>query len=282
MPFTAQVNKDFFIKNDEIVLSDEYIQKNKWKFKKITGSRVASILNCNEYVTDVKTWCMMVGIYREEMDQTLAEAGNIIEPKIREYVEKRFGVKYLCYDPSKIGWDVFKDNDIFGGIPDGEPINEKGEIDYNSKKMLEIKTTSIDSFQYVKEKGGLMLKKDKNGMPIVKKKNGKLEKWFDSNDNIVIPKEYQLQLALYLYLRKVKTGMFAIAFLKKEDYAYPSDFNIDSTLIKTVDFRINLDEFEKVIKILKSWYENYIEKGISPKIKQKDINWIKEELNNEI
>ena len=54
MPFTKQLNKDFYIKDNRIHLSDEYYNKNKKYFKKITGSRFASILRLNQYVSPVQ------------------------------------------------------------------------------------------------------------------------------------------------------------------------------------------------------------------------------------
>ncbi len=280
MPFVKQLNKDFFINNDEIVLSEEYIKANKWRFKKITGSRIGSILNCNEYTTDLKTWAIMVGIYQDKMDETLAYVGNTIEPKLRIYAEKFLNTNYKFYEPAQVKWDVFTDNKIFGGIPDGEPTDEFGNIDYHNKKMLEIKTTSIDSFEYKKENGSMVMKKDKNGAPIVKKKDGKLEKWFDANGKVELPREYQLQLGLYMYLRNITNGVFVVGFLTRDDYVHPEKYDIETSLIKVIDFHINLEEFEKVIKICKSWYENYIEKGISPKIKSKDKTWLEEELGS--
>jgi hypothetical protein len=70
---------------------------------------------------------------------------------------------------------VFKENKIFGGIPDGEPLNDVMVVDYsNDKPMLEIKTSSIDSFVYKKDFNNcLKMQKDINGIPLVKEKNGK-------------------------------------------------------------------------------------------------------------
>ena len=84
---------------------------------------------------------------------------------------------------------------------------------------------------------------------------------------------------MYLYLRNTNKGVFVIGFLDKEDYVYPEKYDINTATIKVVDFNIDLNEFEKVIKLCKSWYENFIEKGISPKIKDKDIKWLSEELD---
>ena len=54
MPFTKQINKDFYIKDNRIYLSDEYFNKNRKYFKKITGSRFASILNLNQFTSPVQ------------------------------------------------------------------------------------------------------------------------------------------------------------------------------------------------------------------------------------
>ena len=133
MPFTKQLNKDFYIKDNRIHLSDEYYNKNKKYFKKITGSRFASILRLNQYASPVQAWCTIVNIYKEDMDPTLANVGNCIEPKVRDYVSNLTNIKFKTYIPSQINWNVFED-DVFGGIPDGEPINDKGEFDYEIKK----------------------------------------------------------------------------------------------------------------------------------------------------
>jgi hypothetical protein len=39
--------------------------------------------------------------------------------------------------------------------------------------MIEIKTTSIDSFVYKKENNELRLQRDKNGLPLIKEFGGK-------------------------------------------------------------------------------------------------------------
>lgn len=276
MPFKAQVNKDFFIEDNKIKLSDSYLEKNKSKFKKITGSRFASILDKNKYSSPVKTWAMMTNLYYEEMDETLSTVGNIIEPKIKDYVESITKINFKQHNPFLIKWDVFQDNKIFGGIPDGEPLNVDGNIDYSDNKpMLEIKTTSIDSFVYKTIDGVLKMQKDKDNIPLIKLKNGKKNSWYE-NGQILIPDEYKLQLSLYLYLRGVSKGLFAIAFLEKEDYAFPSKFNPNERTIELVEIDLLKDDFEEVIKVSEKWYKDYIEKGISPTLSNNDISWLKE------
>ena len=278
MPFIKQLNKDFVIENNIIKLTDEYINNNKHKFKKITGSRFSSVLNLNEYTSELKTWCIMVGIYVEPMDELISAAGNIIEPKIKQYVEHKLNVKYIQYDPYKIKFDLFSDNEIFGGIPDGEPIIN-GKVDYsNNNRMLEIKTTSIDSFLYKKINNVFVLQKE-NNKPIIKSIGTKKAKWFDSNNNVIIPNEYKFQLGLYCYLRNVNKGIFAVCFLTVDDYVNPQLCNVYQREIQLVNYDIDLNKFQIFINYATNWYNNHIKKGISPSINKNDWEWIKTELN---
>jgi hypothetical protein len=103
--------------------------------------------------------------------------------------------------------------------------------------MLEIKTTSIDSFVYKKENHELRLQKDANGLPLIKEAGGKRASWFN-NQGINIPDDYKLQLGLYLYLRNANKGLFAIAFLKPEDYVHPESFKIIDHEIALVNMDI--------------------------------------------
>lgn len=279
MPFTKQKDQDFFIQNNQIILSEEYKNKVGNKFKKITGSRLYNVLGLNEMSSSFKTWCTMVNIYTEPMDEMMANAGNVIEPKIRQWVEKTMNKKYLVYDPKKCKYDVFENNPIFGGIPDGEPITD-GTIDYsNGARMLEIKTSSIDSFVYKKIDHVFILQKDNNSKPIIKEVGGKKAKWFDSKNNIQIPEDYKFQLGLYCYLRNVTKGLFAICFLKTEDYLNPEACDVNEREIQLVEFDINLDIFKHWIEQAITWYDKHILTGISPKMTNDDQQFVKDLLN---
>ena len=281
MPFKASFKKDFDIKDKKIFLSSEYLALNLKKFKKITGSRLGSILGKNKYTSPVKTWAMMTNIYYEEMDETLSKVGNVIEPKIKDYVQEQIGIKFKQYNPFAVKWDLFSDNPIFGGIPDGEPIDDQDKFIYDKGcPMLEIKTTSIDSFVYKTENGVLKMQKDKNNIPLVKIPNGKMESWYDNNKKLVIPTEYELQLSLYLYLRNVTKGLFAVAFLEKEYYANPDAFNPNKSKIEFAEIDLDRNNFEKIITIAKEWFEKYITTGISPELSPSYELWIKEMLKN--
>lgn len=278
MPFNKVLNQDFYIKDDQIVLSDEYKNTNLTKFKKITGTRLSSILNLSDYNSPVKMWAQMVNIYTEPMDPMYSQAGNIIEPKIHKWVCEKTNINFKQHNPAQCKWDVFSDVKIFGGIPDGEPVDESGNLLYPEMPILEIKTTSIDSFKFKKENGLFILQKDENNHPIVKNQGEKKAKWFDINKNIIIPDEYKFQLGLYCYLRDTTKGLFAIAFLETNDYINPESTNINEREIYLVDFNIDLNIFKKYISQAEEWYNNYILKGISPKMSKEDLEWLKTQI----
>ena len=279
MPFTKQINKDFYIKNNRIYLSDEYDNKNKKYFKKITGSRFASILNLNQYTSPVQAWCTIVNIYKDEMDSTLAIVGSTIEPKIRDYVTKITNIKFKVYNPIEVKWNVF-DDPVFGGIPDGEPIDNNGNFAYDQGlPMLEIKTSSEDKLSYEKINGSFRIKKDANNFPIIKEIGKKKESWF-VNQQFKVSTEYCLQLLLYMYLRNVKNGIFAVAFLKPEDYVYPEKFDADKHEIHFAELNINdFNNLESTIAYARDWYKLYvIDNHYSMKLEERDKKWLSEEL----
>lgn len=280
MPFIRKLNSDFIIENNCFKLSNTYLIDNIKKFKKITGTRFSAILGYNKFQTPFKTWCQMVNIYTEKMDQTLAIVGQVIEPKIRDYVSQLSHVKFLSYNPVAIKWDAFaKVDDVFGGIPDGEPIDDNGNFVYkDGHPMLEIKTTSIDKLVYEKIDGCLQMKKDSNGLPEVKTVGAKKAEWFNSNGQIVISNEYKLQLALYLYLRQVNNGLFAIAFLQTSDYASPKNFQPSFANVFTVKFCLKngLQAIQSYIDKAREWYDKHIKTGISPQLTESDKIWLDE------
>lgn len=279
MPFIKKNNIDFKLENNKIVLSDNFLKENLSKFKKITGTRLSSILNHSSYNSPVKMWAQMVNIYTEPMDPMYSEAGNIIEPKIHKWVCSKTGINFKQHNPFECKWDVFKENKIFGGIPDGEPVDDNGNFLYPEKPILEIKTTSIDSFKFKKENGLFTLLKDANNHPIVKVKGEKKQKWFDANSNIIIPDEYKYQLGLYCFLRNTESGIFAIAFLETIDYINPSSTKIEEREIYLVDFSIDLKLFAKEIEKAEKWYNDHILKGISPELSKEDLEWFNTQIS---
>lgn len=280
MPFVKGALSNFKIINHRAELEESYLKNNLFFFKKITGSRFSSILGFNQYTSPFKIWLVMTNLYKDTIDPTLAYVGNVIEPKVRQYVSQKLGQTYKVYNPQAIGWDVFKNNKIFGGIPDGEPINNQNEIDYaNEQRMLEIKTSSIDALVYKNEGGCMKMQKDTNGLPLVKATNIKRESWF-KNGQIYIPDDYKLQLGLYLYLRNHNKGLFAIAFLQPTDYANPQRYDVTQREIKLVNVDYDLNKFKPYIDYAEQWYKQHILTGHSPIMTKADEDWLSAETEN--
>jgi len=278
MPFIKTKNKDFFIQDGRIVLSKEYMKENAWRFKKLTGSRFSGIFGDSKFSGPLKTWCQMVGIYTEPMDELIANVGNTLEPKIRDFVSKLYGIQFQSYIPSECKWDVFKDvHPILGGIPDGEAKDENGNVIHDKNHpILEIKTMSSDKFDYKKVDGVFVLQKD-NGMPKVKEGGEGKNKLnhLDAKGKIVIPTEYKYQLALYLYLRKAKYGMFAVCFTKLEDYKDPAACDVNERDIRIAHFELP-DNFAGQVEYAIDWYKKYIKGGYSPLLTEDDMKWLSE------
>ena len=278
MPFVkSQIKRgDWELKDNQFILSDEYMEKNWCKFKKLTGSRLASILGLNEYTSEVQAWCEIVKIFKAIPEKMYTDAGQIIEPLIKNEVVKKFGTYYISFTPDEIGYDYFAIKDpILGGIPDGQPITKKGKIDYEqSKGMLEIKTASLDSFE--RDKQGLV-KRNKDGVPIIKEKGANKKKWFKGKE-IIIPENYLMQLDLYLSLENQEKGLFAICFLEPEDYAHPELIDLSERTIVYVEHKLDKKRIDPLVKRAKAWYMQYIVKGVSPKLTPQDLQWFNKEM----
>lgn len=273
--FKAKLNLDFFIINNRIVLSEAY--KKNIKPKKITGTRLGSIFEDSS--SQVKTWMQMFNLYTEPFDEIYSLVGQTIEPKLRKYYEALVHTNYISYNPKKINWDLFKDLKIFGGIPDGEPLNNNSQIDYlNNQRMIEIKTASIDQFLFEKKNGFYYMQKE-DGLPIIKNKDVKYNSWF-LNNKISIPNNYLFQLSLYMYLKKVDLGTFIIGFVPTINYKDPKDYDVKSNEVRIVNYTLNLKKFQWYIDYATKWWNTYIDTGISPKLTQQDLDWFYEVYEN--
>ncbi|GHU48302.1 hypothetical protein FACS1894218_4840 [Bacilli bacterium] len=60
--------------------------------------------------------------------------------------------------------------------------------------------------------------------------------------------EYRMQLGLYLYLRNINHGVFAIAFLTTTDYVHPEAFDPNDHDVRLVDFSIKLEMVGQFVK----------------------------------
>lgn len=272
---------DFECVNNRIRLLPSGIAKlmdkhQKLKIKKITGSRIGAILGVDEYKSPFQVWCDMLGFYKSEMEQFFVLAGQAIEPKLREFAEFKTNYKFQVHNPISVQFDVFKQHTIFGGLPDGEPVNARGVIDYEGHMpMLEIKTVSRDEYEWTKINNELFLVRE-DDMPIIKARDTKLKKWFDHH-NFHISLSYQYQLGLYLYLRNTTRGLFCVGFLKTQDYLAPQKFDPfkGENLVALAEFQIDLVKFQSVVDYATQWYHCHIDGYISPEMSSVDREWFR-------
>lgn len=203
--------------------------------KKITGTRLAAILGANKWSTPFEAWCAITRTYEKPFEGSIyTEAGKVIEPKITDYLRKRYFME-LKSPEDVYGEDFFKKTwgDFFGHIKIfGGMWDALGE-DY----VVEIKTTK------------------------------RAEDWENEP-----PLNYLLQGALYAWLLGFDDVLMVCAFLEDEDYQHPEKFV--PTIENTIQYPFKISErfpnFEdEVILPATMWWTEHVEKGISPEWDEK-------------
>ena len=227
------------------------------QFKKITGTKFASILGKNPYSTEFEIWCDLTHVYIKQIEPTkYTTAGNIIEPKQAIYCKDSLGMNNLITPSELYGKNYFNKlrgnfftDEIFGGMWDYLLLDTQG----NPQVVLEMKTT----------------------------KN--VSNW--KND---IPEYYALQAALYAYLLGVEQIYMVATFLLKDDYNMLDVYTPTKHNTSIYPFRLHerYPDFEvNYIDKVKEWYYNYVVTKTSPvydEVKDKDIiEAIKQKFNTE-
>lgn len=216
---------------------------------KITGSRLSSVLGRDQYNSEFSAACFISRIYSEFEPTKYTEAGEKIEPTIRAYMRKNG--RELLEDPLNLSsidrisveepvskwecnFDHFQENPVFGGMVDGY-IRVEGK----RRAILEIKTS-----------------------------NNK-DKWRDSHGNFtVVPENYVLQASLYAELADLDEIVFAVGFLKEEDYDRPEEWKPDKDNFIVVTM-IKQDISEEM-DIAAKWFQKYILSGVTPQWTERD------------
>lgn len=203
--------------------------------KKISGTRLAAILGYNKWATPFEAWCAITRTYEKPFESTIyTEAGKVIEPKITDYLRKRYFME-LKSPEDVYGKDFFKKTygdfyshiKVFGGMWDA-----LGE-DY----VVEIKTTK------------------------------RAEDWENEP-----PLNYMLQGALYAWLLGMDDVLMVCAFLEDADYQHPENFvpTIENTILHRFKISERFPDFENdVIFPATMWWTEHVEKGISPEWDEK-------------
>jgi predicted phage-related endonuclease len=206
--------------------------------KKITGTRLSSILGRNQYSTSFQAWCEITRLYEKPfVDSIYTKAGKEIEKAQIRYIKDLYGSSVVSptdiygedYFMKTYG-DFFPENPIFGGMWDIQrKTNNETDI------IFECKTTGI-------------------------KHRSEWEK--------DIPEHYALQAALYAWLSHTDKVVMVASFLNYQDYKNPQYYKPDRLNTMITGFRVSdrYPDFEKEqIKKAEDWYMQYVGGGISPR-----------------
>lgn len=203
--------------------------------KKITGTRLASILGYNKWSTPFQAWCEITKTYEKPFEDTIyTVAGKTIEPKQAQYLKDRYHMDIIT-PTDKFGADYFNktrgdffNDSVFGGMWDFLEVDENGKI----ASVIECKTTQ------------------------------RTEDWKDGK----IPTNYALQAALYAYLLGTDNVIMVCSFLTESDYAQPEKYvpSVENTII--IPFKVSqyIPNFPELVNEALAWWHRYVVTGISP------------------
>ena len=211
------------------------------KPKKITATRLATILGLNPWSTPFEVWCAITRTYEDPFVDTIyTKAGKIIEPKQIAYMRKAYGMNNLRTPTDIYGADYFKktwgdffgDIPIFGGMWDSLLVDRKE----HPEAVLEFKTTK------------------------------RSEDWVKD-----IPEYYAIQAALYAYLLGIDDVIMVASFLEEGDYLDPEQYVPSAANTITVEFKVSerYPDFDLMIEKAKKWWNDHVVTGISPAFDEK-------------
>ena len=239
----------------EIKWLDNHIQVEPIKKnKKITGTHFPTIIGVNPFSTDFEAWCRCTRTFEKPFEgNKWTRAGQIIEPKVFEFLRKSMGFGDRVITPTDVygenhfqkTWgDFFPSRDIFGGSWDALIRDDKDNIEC----VVEIKTVQVDG------------------------RSGSLEqRWKDGE----APHYQALQASLYAYLLGVdKVLMVAVALEdKKGDYEHPEQVvpSYANENVYTDEFRVSerYPNFDLYIEQATAWWNAHVLTGISPEFDEK-------------
>ena len=222
---------------------EKCVEFDTYRPKKITGTRVGAILGENEFSSPFKVACEMAGIYPGDKANKYIDAGNILEPVLRNYLSKN-APAFLrgplgLPDDSKVGveepvpmdqcgYDHFHDNKLFGGLVDGYI-----QVDGKRDTILEIKTAN------------------------------NREKWLDEDGGYTnVPRSYMLQASLYAELSHLDRIVFLVGFREEEDYDRPRFWTpTEENTFVVVKEKLDM---VPIMKQCEDWYNEYIRCGYTP------------------
>ena len=203
---------------------------------KVSGTSMAGILGMSPWTTPFQVACNLLGLAREDIsDKPAVKVGTKLEPLIIAYADKVYGPEYGAFmmaeevyekrEGDHDSWESDFESDVFAGHVDGIVFSEDGS-DY----ILEIKTSSnIDS-------------------------------WKDG-----VPEYYYWQVALYNHhLCKRDKAYVVLGMVNENTYKDYTSWVPNENTVAMFEMPIDQEEVEKNIALVREWYANHIEQGITP------------------
>lgn len=222
---------------------------------KITGTRLAAILNLNHWNSPFKAWCEITRTYKEPFTDTIYTiAGKTIEPKQAMYMKKSYAMTNIVTPEDVYGKDHFRktkgdffpDEPITGGMWDYLLTDKENYPTH----VLEMKTTK------------------------------RIEDWKDD-----IPEYYAIQAALYAFLLGIDNVIMVCSMLEDADYEHPEQYIpcIDNTIVRPFKVSERYPNFPLMIAQAEQWWKDHVETGISPDYDEKiDADTLKALRTNDI
>ena len=209
--------------------------------KKITGTRFASVLGYDKYRTPFEVWCAITHTYEEPfVENQFTQAGRVIEPKQYIAVKKFF---------SKRGAEVVSPQDLYG--PDAK---ESQKYDFFAGKHR----VFGGMWDYLLRKSGKIV-----GVFEMKSTSIKNKTEWDKQ----LPRSVTLQAAMYAWLLGVDDIYIVFSYIEPNEYSDPSAFVCSNSNTFVNHYRLS-DLYplfsQNYISSAQKWWDEYVEKGISP------------------
>lgn len=215
--------------------------------KRITGTKVASVLGLNKWQSPFQAWCELTRTYEEPFEENkYTRAGKIIEPKQIRYLQDKYPEADVVTPAEMFGEDYFEktygnffpEEKVFGGMWDCYLRGQDGR----PQAVAEMKTTR------------------------------RPQDWEGR-----VPIGYMLQCCLYARLMEVEHACFVRSVLPPQAYSHPEQYGCNSQNTKIIWFRPSeaVPDFGDMIRYCEDWYEKHVVTGISPEAKtEKDMEFL--------
>ena len=204
------------------------------KFKKITGTKLASIVDRNAYCSEFEVACDICRLFVEEFDNKYTIAGKTIEPKIRQYVRDHPEFMEELGSDLKVEDPVDADTCYYNHFGKSSPYYRKGLVNCENPDFGGLVDGYVDFRDGVR---AAVLEIKTAGA-------SKRDSWFKDGE-LCVPEHYILQASLYCKLTspELRKIVFAIGFLEDSDYDEPGSWEPcpENTYVGVVDVHPEID-----------------------------------------